>query len=140
LDKAESTNLVVSESNGHGTSHQSGPPYYNLSENSVNQIRWSFCKQKNKHMKDAVIMQQSLTCCLNVIFSNGDFFVRLDKNDNGKTNAALPTRTNPSKIELMPMDLPGLKTGTRKFQPLQTESYILKLGTEQLHVKKCMHI
>lgn len=80
-------------------------------------------------------MQQSLTCCLNVIFSNGDFFVRLDKNDNGKTNAALPTRTSPSKIELMPMDLPGLKTGTRKFQPLQTESYILKLGTEQLHVK-----
>jgi hypothetical protein len=72
-------------------------------------------------MKDAVIMLQSLTCCLNVIFSSGDFFVKLEKNDNGKTNAALPTRTNPSKIELMPMDLPGLKMGTKKFQSLQTE-------------------
>nr|ACR34739.1 unknown [Zea mays] len=54
-------------------------------------------------------------CCLNVIFSNGDFFVRLDKNDNGKTNAALPTRTNPSKIELMPMDLPGLSLANSHF-------------------------
>jgi len=85
-------------------------------------------------MKYDVIMQQLLTCCLNVILSNGDFFVKLDKNDNGKTNAALPTRTNPSKIELMPTDLPGLKMGTKKFQSLQTESYILKLGIE-LHVK-----
>jgi hypothetical protein len=54
-------------------------------------------------------MQQLLTCCLQLIFSAGVFFVKLDKNESGKTKAALPTRTNPSKIELTPMDLPGLQ-------------------------------
>ena len=38
LDKAKKTNLVVSKSNGHGTSHQPGPPYYNLLKNSVKMI------------------------------------------------------------------------------------------------------
>ena len=36
--KAKKTNLVLSKSNGHGTSHQPGPPYYNLLKNSVKMI------------------------------------------------------------------------------------------------------
>jgi hypothetical protein len=38
----------------------------------------------------------------------------LNRNDKGKTKAALPTRTNPSKIELTPMDFPGLQIGNNK--------------------------
>lgn len=38
----------------------------------------------------------------------GDFLDKLDKNDNGKTKAALPTSISPSKIELTEMDVPGL--------------------------------
>ena len=33
--KAKKTNLVLSKSNGHGPSHQSGPPYYDLLKNSI---------------------------------------------------------------------------------------------------------
>jgi len=47
-------------------------------------------------------------------FSKGVFFVKLDKKDSGKTKAALPTRTNPSKIELMQMDFPGLQIRNNK--------------------------
>jgi len=54
-------------------------------------------------------------CCLQVIFSKGVFFVKLDKKDSGKTKAALPTRTNPSKIELMQMDFPGLSLANSHF-------------------------
>lgn len=43
------------------------------------------------------------------IFSYGNFLVKLDKNDKGKTKAALPTRTNPKSIELTIIDVPGLK-------------------------------
>lgn len=43
-----------------------------------------------------------------LIFSFGDFLVKLDKNDKGKTKAALPSRTNPKSIELTPIDVPGL--------------------------------
>jgi len=35
LTKAKKRNLVVRQSNGHGTSHQPGPPYYDLLKNSV---------------------------------------------------------------------------------------------------------
>jgi len=38
LDKAKKTNLVVSKSNGHGTSHQPSPPYYDLLKKSVKMI------------------------------------------------------------------------------------------------------
>ena len=41
------------------------------------------------------------------------FFIKLDKKDSGE-KAALPTRTNPSKIELMQMDFPGLQIGNNK--------------------------
>jgi hypothetical protein len=47
------------------------------------------------------------------------------------------------KIAISPdhsMDLLGLKTGINKFQSLQTESYVLKLGTG-LHVKStCLYL
>ena len=36
--KAKKTNLVLSKSNGHGPSHQSGPPYYDLLKKSVKMI------------------------------------------------------------------------------------------------------
>lgn len=48
------------------------------------------------------------TCCFNSILSLGDFLVKLDKNDRGKTKAALPTKTRPNRIELTPIDVPGL--------------------------------
>lgn len=50
-----------------------------------------------------------LTCCLKSIFSSGDFLVRLDKNDKGKTKAALPTKTSPKRIELTITDVFGLE-------------------------------
>lgn len=34
--------------------------------------------------------------------------VKLDKNDNGNTKAALPTKTRAKSIELTPIDVPGL--------------------------------
>ena len=35
LAKAKKTNLIVRKCNGNGTSHQPGPPYYDLLKNSV---------------------------------------------------------------------------------------------------------
>lgn len=50
-----------------------------------------------------------LTCCLNDILSEEFFFAKLDKNDKGNTNAALPTKIRPTNIELTATDVPGLK-------------------------------
>lgn len=50
-----------------------------------------------------------LTCCFMLIFSSEVFLVKLDMKDNGKTKAALPTRTSTSNIELTPIDFPGLR-------------------------------
>lgn len=36
------------------------------------------------------------------------FFVKLDKNDKGKTNAALPMRTKANNTEVTTTDVPGL--------------------------------
>lgn len=47
------------------------------------------------------------------IFSNGDFFVKLDKNDKGKTKDALPTKTSPSRIPLTWIEVFGLKKGKK---------------------------
>jgi hypothetical protein len=44
-----------------------------------------------------------------VTFSDGEFFVKLDKKDKGKTKAALPTKISPSRIALTPTDFPGLR-------------------------------
>ena len=49
------------------------------------------------------------TCCLNEIRSFGDFLVKLDKKDKGKTKAALPARTSPNSTELTATDVPGLQ-------------------------------
>lgn len=49
-----------------------------------------------------------LTCWLKLIFSYGVFFVRFDRNDRGKTKAALPTIISPNSIELTETDVPGL--------------------------------
>lgn len=54
-------------------------------------------------------MSCALTCCLKIILSSGDFFVKLDRNESGKTKAALPTKTRPNKIELTRSDFPGLQ-------------------------------
>jgi hypothetical protein len=59
----------------------------------------------------------------------------LDKKDSGKTKAALPTRTNPSKIELMPMDLPGLQMGNTKTE----YTYIKKLFIAEKYIKLTCH-
>lgn len=57
-------------------------------------------------------MKPLLTCCLKVIFSSEDFFIKLDKNDNGKTKAALPSKISPISIELTATDNPGLREMT----------------------------
>jgi hypothetical protein len=49
-----------------------------------------------------------------VTFSYGEFFVKLDKKDKGKTKAALPTKISPSRIELTPTDFPGLRKKINK--------------------------
>lgn len=54
-------------------------------------------------------------CCLNPILSLSDFLVKLDKKDRGNTKAALPIRTSPRRIELTPIDVPGLLLTTRHF-------------------------
>lgn len=54
------------------------------------------------------------TCCLKLILSYGEFFVKLDKKDKGKTKAALPTKISPSRIELTPTDFPGLRRKINK--------------------------
>lgn len=51
------------------------------------------------------------TCCLKSIFSRGDLW-KLDKNDKGKTKAALPSKTSPSRIALTSIEVFGLKNGT----------------------------
>lgn len=45
---------------------------------------------------------------LNLIFSLWFFLAKLDKNDSGNTNAALPTMTRPIRIELTAIDVPGV--------------------------------
>ena len=54
-------------------------------------------------------MLETHTCCLKLTFSNGEFLVKLDKKDKGKTKAALPTRTNAKSTELTPICVPGLR-------------------------------
>lgn len=49
------------------------------------------------------------TCCFKLTLSYLDFLVKFDKNDKGKTKAALPTRTSPNSIELSLTDFAGLK-------------------------------
>nr|GMD42110.1 Superoxide dismutase [Cu-Zn] [Ipomoea batatas] len=51
---------------------------------------------------------QIMICCLNDILSEEFFFAKLDKNDKGNTNAALPTKIRPTNIELTATDVPGL--------------------------------
>ena len=58
--------------------------------------------------------KDNLTCCFRLIFSFGDLLVRLDRNDKGKTNAALPSRTSANNSELTPTDVPGLRRRTEK--------------------------
>jgi hypothetical protein len=106
---ARSCKLIVSKSNRHSSSHQPSPPYYNLSREI------QLADGKSNSNENCLIIHQILTCCLQVIFSFGAFFVRFDKNDSGNTKAALPIRTNPSKIELIPMDLPGLSLANSHF-------------------------
>lgn len=55
------------------------------------------------------LIKSLLTCCLKVIFSSEDFFIKFDKNDNGKTKAALPSKISPISIELTAIDNPGLQ-------------------------------
>lgn len=55
------------------------------------------------------LIKPVLTCCLKVIFSSEDFFIKLDKYDNGKTKAALPSKISPISIELAEIDNPGLQ-------------------------------
>lgn len=52
---------------------------------------------------------ETLTCCFKWILSCGDFLVKLDKKDKGKTKAALPTMTSAKSIELTFNDFAGLK-------------------------------
>jgi hypothetical protein len=40
----------------------------------------------------------------------------LDKKDKGKTKAALPSKISPSRIELTPIDFPGLRRMINKKQ------------------------
>ena len=48
------------------------------------------------------------TCILKLIFSLSFFLTKFDRNDNGKTNAALPSMSKPIRIELTATDVPGL--------------------------------
>ena len=48
-----------------------------------------------------------------MIFSLDDFLAKLDKNDKGKTKAALPASTKPNNIELTATDVPGLQKKPR---------------------------
>lgn len=68
--------------------------------------------------------QGKLTCCFHPILSLGDFFVKLDTNDKGNIEAALPTSTSISSIELTPTDVPGLPK-----QNLDTTSSLVKILT-----------
>lgn len=54
------------------------------------------------------------TCCFSSILFSGDFLVKLDKNDKGNTKAALPAKISPNRIELTPIDVPGLAKRTVK--------------------------
>lgn len=49
------------------------------------------------------------TCWFNVNLSLGDLLIKLDIKDRGNIEAALPTRTKPSSIELTPADVLGLQ-------------------------------
>lgn len=53
-------------------------------------------------------MIRNSTCCFMLTFSNGEFLVKLDRKDRGKTKAALPTRTSAKSTELTPIGVPGL--------------------------------
>lgn len=66
-------------------------------------------------MKDGLQdKEKGRTCCLKPICSFLDFLVKLDKTERGNTKAARPASTNPSIIELTPIDFPGLKTTNTK--------------------------
>lgn len=68
------------------------------------QIKWIKRRRNN----------ETPTCWLKEIFSSGDFLVKLERKESGKTKAALPAKTNPSRIELTPIDFPGLQRRTNQ--------------------------
>lgn len=70
--------------------------------------------QINKYFLHSI--PENLTCSLNFILSRWDFLAKFDKKDNEKTEAALPTITKPSNIELTPTDVPGLKISLMMFK------------------------
>ena len=73
------------------------------------------------------------TCSLNVIFSSADFLAKLDRNDNGKTKAALPTITRPSNIALTATDVPGLHYPIRRRKRQHIKKWLIK---KQEHASK----
>ena len=48
------------------------------------------------------------TCILKSILSLWFFLAKFERNDKGKTNAALPSMSKPIRIELTATDVPGL--------------------------------
>lgn len=68
----------------------------------------------NEDYGDFGIELLNRTCSLKLIFSCGNFLVRFDKNDKGKTKAALPTKTNPSRAALTEIDVFGLQKKIQK--------------------------
>lgn len=97
--------LIISKSHWNSTSHKSSPPYYDLQYQQRDITRghmiWRTFTVTNRLLAH--------TCWLKLILSSGDFFIKLDKNDRGKTNAALPTKTRPNSMELTWTDNCGLQ-------------------------------
>lgn len=96
--------LIISKGHRHSTPHESSPPYYHLS-NEKNECNIHFELIIGIKLK----WKQLLTCSLKVICSFRDFFVKLVKNDNVNTKAALPNKTRHRSMELTATEVPGLQ-------------------------------
>jgi len=105
--------LIVSKCNRYSASHQTSPPNCNLCASRGR----DWVVRCFESISSAEVTQNSRapTCWLKVIFSCWDSLVKLDKKESGKTKAALPTKTKPSRIELTPTDVPGLQRAKTKF-------------------------
>lgn len=102
--------LIICECHWNSTSHKASPPNDHL--------KWGGKKRQTcqnnlvvstRNTKKDTWEKFGHTCCLNEIFSYGDFLVKLDKKDKGKTNAALPRSIRPNNTELAATDVPGLQ-------------------------------
>lgn len=142
--------LIVSKCHRNSSTHKTSPPNCNLQNKDSSSMETCNTSTSLKALTVRAWLRKSHTCWLKLTFSCGDFLARFNKKDNGKTKAALPAKTSPSRIELTPTDFPGLRGNinknkaklpphkTKVKQSLIHSTYILQ-PRKVFHGTSCLH-